>query len=383
MSNQDFGTGGGAPHTTPQPTGTGAERRGGVGLGVLLIAIGAAFLAAQFVPGVSWWQLWPLIVILVGAIQLVTPDPRDGWGLERVMDGIGTVIVGGVLLSNTTGFVSWDVWWTLLMLWPVLLVAIGLRVIGRGTGQSWVKALGPVVIWLAFAYAVSVSLTGVGGVQPYVAGSSKPFALFEPVDQVTEAKLRLESGVGEINIGGNAGQLITASGVSPFGTPNLRVKRSGNFADVDLGMESGGGPFLGAGLASGKLTVDLSPQVVWDAELQTGASTLDADFSDLKVRALTVKSGASSVDVKLGAVPEEVNRTDVAIKSGVSSVKVVLPRDAEARVTSSSGLSATDVTGGFQQEADGVWRTPGYGSSGKVYEIVIESGVGSVSVERN
>lgn len=383
MSNQDFGPGGGPPQPASQSPGPGAERRGGLGLGVLLIVIGAAFLAAQFVPGVSLWQLWPLIVIFVGAIQIVTPDPRAGWGMERVMDGIGTVIVGGVLLSNTTGFVSWDVWWTLLMLWPVLLVAIGLRIIGRGTGQSWVKALGPVAIWLAFAYAVSVSLTGVGGVQPYVARSAKPFALFEPIDQVTEAKLRLDSGVGEISIGGNAGQLISASGVSPFGTPNLRVKRNGNSADVDLGMESSEGPFLGAGLASGKLNVDLSQQVVWDAELQTGASTLDADFSDLKVRALTVKSGASSVDIKLGAVPEEVNRTDVAIKSGVSSVKVRLPKDAEARVTSHSGLAATDVTGGFQQESDGVWRTPGYGSASKVYEITIESGVGSVSVERN
>jgi hypothetical protein len=269
------------------------------------------------------------------------------------------------------------------MLWPVLLVAIGLRIIGNGIGQSWIKALGPIVIWLAIAYAVVVSWTGIGGVHPFSATSNRPFAIFAPVDQVQEAKLTLEGGAGDIRITGDSGYLISASGRSPLGSPSLRVKRTGGSADVDLGIGQAGAFQSGVGLASGKVKVDLSPQVLWDAELRTGASSLDADFSQVKLRSLVVKTGASSVEVKLGPLPEEVSSTQVTVKAGVSSVKIALPHDAEANVVSHSGLSAMDVSDGFQQQGSGAWRTPGYGSATKVYNIAIESGVGSVSIERN
>lgn len=379
MVSQGFGDGGtGSRDVAPPPSPGAPARRSGIGLGIALIVLGVVFLAAQFAPGVVWWQLWPLIVILVGGVQIVTPDSKDGWGAERVMDGIGTVLIGGVLLGNTTGFISWGVWWTLLMLWPVLLVAIGLRIIGKGIGQSWIKALGPVAIWLAIAYAVAVSLS----VRPFSAASSQPFVLNVPVGQVEEAKLTLEGGAGDIEVTGDSGQLVTASGRSPLGSPTLEVKRNGAFATVDVGIGKSGPLGSGVGLASGKLKLDLSSQVVWDAELRTGASSLEADFSELQLRNLVVKSGASSVDVKLGPLPDEVSRTQVTVKAGVSSVKIVLPRDVEAKVVSQSGLSSTDVAGDFQQESGGVWRTPGYASAERAYDIAVESGVGSVTIER-
>jgi hypothetical protein len=364
------------------------QRRGGIGLGVVLIAVGVVFLVGQFIPNVAWWQMWPLIVILVGAIQIFTPDPADGWGLSRIMDGLGTIIVGAVLLGNTTGFIAWSVWWTLLMLWPVLLVAIGLRIIGRGTGQSWVGALGPIVVWVAFAYAVSTSLTGAGGFYPFQSGASltsgKQFAIFEPVGAVTEATMKFEGGAGDIKIGSDSGQLISATGTSPFGEPLLEVKRDGSSAEVRLGLGDKGFAAAGPpGIAAGKVDVELSDLVVWNAELQAGASSLGADFSRLKLRALTLSTGASRVDLKLGVVPDEVTKAPIVVKAGVSSVRISVPRDAEARVVSSGGLSSTEVNGDFAKVGDGSWQTPGYATAQRVYDISIESGVGSVSVERN
>jgi hypothetical protein len=362
------------------------QRRGGIGLGVVLIAVGVVFLVGQFVPNVAWWHMWPLIVILIGGIQIVTPDPKDGWGLSRIMDGIGTIVVGVVLLGNTTGFVSWDVWLTLLMLWPVLLVAIGLRIIGKGVGQRWVSALGPVVVWIAFAYAVAISLTGAGGLSPLQQSTltaGKSFALFAPLAQTTDAKMTFEGGAGDIRIGDNSGQLISASGTSPFGEPQLEVTREGSSADVRLGLGEKSVFVPRPGVAAGKTRVELSDQVLWDAELKTGASNLDADFSRLRLRGLTLNSGASRVNLVLGVVPIEVRNAEVVIKAGVSSVTIVVPSDAEARVVSRGGLSSTNVSGDFVKEGDGSWQTPGYASAQRVYDISIESGVGSVAVERD
>lgn len=153
-----------APPIPPGPSdGHGYGRRprhgGGVGIGVVLIALGVALLAAQFLPGVSWGQLWPLIIVAAGLGQMVTPGWGDERGIMRVLDGLGTVLIGLVFLGNTMGYIEWSVWFVLLTLWPVLLIAAGISVIGKGIGQRWLRALAPFVIWAALALAVASSLT--------------------------------------------------------------------------------------------------------------------------------------------------------------------------------------------------------------------------------
>jgi len=79
------------------------RKRGGIGAGVVLIALGLTLLAAQFIPGVSWGELWPLIIVALGFGQMVTPGWGEERGIMRVMDGIGTSARGLVFLGNTRG----------------------------------------------------------------------------------------------------------------------------------------------------------------------------------------------------------------------------------------------------------------------------------------
>ena len=136
------------------------QRKSAVFWGIMLIVLGAAFLAAQFVPSVSWWMLWPLIVIAAGIAHMVLPDGDDAWTVSRLFEGMGTVLVGAVLLGNTTGYVSWAVWVTFVSLWPVLLIALGISVIGRGVGLPWMRIASRILVWATLVLAVYVSLTG-------------------------------------------------------------------------------------------------------------------------------------------------------------------------------------------------------------------------------
>ena len=387
-ASQGFGSGAGSPWQAPAPPPVppSPKRRGGIGLGVILIALGIIFLAGQFVPGITWGSMWPVFIILLGVIQIVTPDPRDGWGILRVEDGIGTLILGSVLLGNTTGYIAWDVWRTLLYLWPVILISIGLSVIGRGIGQTWLRALAPVVIWLAFAYAVATSLTGAAGlpqVQQSLQPSGQSFAFSEPLGDVTDAKLAFDGGAGDIKIDSDSRDLVSASGNTPLGAPAFSVTRKGSSADVNFGLGRKDTAVVWPGFTGGNVDMGLSDSVLWDATLQTGATSLNADFSEIKLKNLVIKTGASSVNVKLGPVPPEVTKTTVAVKAGVSSVTIVVPREAEAHVITHNGLSSTNISRDFTRQGDGSWVTPDFGSARRIYEISIESGVGSVSITRN
>ena len=61
---------------------------------------------------------------------------------DRVFEGLGTVIFGLVLLGNTTGYISWSVWWIVVTLWPALVIAARARHprrkgSGRAGSASW------------------------------------------------------------------------------------------------------------------------------------------------------------------------------------------------------------------------------------------------------
>ncbi len=317
----------------PVPVGT---RGGGVFLGVLLVVLGAVFLVSQFLPwfDVPVWELWPLIIVVAGVVQVFTPG-SSGWGIDRVLDGIGTVIFGLILLGNTTGYISWSVWWVLVTLWPALVIALGLTILAKGLGQSWLRILATLVIWVTLAYAVAVSWTGSTMAPPtgwLTTAGGQEFSYSEPGVGVEKADLQLSGGVGEIRIGSGR-RLVTVEGSSPFGPPSFSANRRGESAQVKIGLpESASRVVIIPGASGARIDARLSDSALWDVSLQTGASSLDADLSDVRVRDMELKTGASAVSIRLGDVPDGERESTLVVKSGVSSVRILLPRDADARV---------------------------------------------------
>lgn len=143
-----------------------AWRSGGATAGVFLIVLGAVLLAAQFVPGVVWWELWPLLIVVGGLVQIVTPSAWRGWGLERIGEGLSTMLFGVLLLGNTTGVIPWTMWLTFISLWPALLIAAGVGIIGSSTGQAWIKVLGSMVVWAVLLYSAAIAFTGIAPLLP-------------------------------------------------------------------------------------------------------------------------------------------------------------------------------------------------------------------------
>lgn len=66
-----------APPTWSQPVARDpGSRRGGLWVGGVLIALGAALLAQNLVPGLDIWRLWPLVVVGVGLLIIVGSGRR-------------------------------------------------------------------------------------------------------------------------------------------------------------------------------------------------------------------------------------------------------------------------------------------------------------------
>jgi hypothetical protein len=368
----------------PGPPERGPRRGPGATAGIVLIVVGLVFLLGQFLPGLPWWSLWPLIIVFAGIVQAVTPG-RDGWNVNRLFDGLVTVTFGLVVLGVTTGYVGLGVVREVIRLWPVLVIAIGLDLLGKATRMSWIGALGSLAVIAALAYAVSVAR---GDVPPFRVGapltSANRAEISEPVGSVREGMITLDASVANVTVDGGS-DLVSAQAVSPWGEPDLSVRRSGNEADVSLSLGEADGPFVWLGGPEARLDAEISREVVWDVVLNAGVSSLSADLKDVAIRNLELRPGVADCSVTLGEVPREVDEATVLVRSGVSSISLELPEDAEARLESDSGLTGHDIGGDFDSAGQGVRETPGFDrarDAGEgVWLITVRSGIGSIQVD--
>jgi hypothetical protein len=151
-----------------------AGKRSRLAVGVLLVAVGVAFLALQVMPGLAdWFRVtlsWPLIIVGVGALILVvgllSGAPETAIG-ACVVAGIGGILY----YQNLTGnWVSWAYAWTLIPAFigvgMVISGVLGGRVthsISKGLNQIIVS----VILFLIFGSIFGPIFGGFSFLGPY------------------------------------------------------------------------------------------------------------------------------------------------------------------------------------------------------------------------
>jgi predicted membrane protein len=97
-------------------------------LGVIIVLVGVSLLLDQlgFESGDHVARFWPVILIAVGFLSLSR-------GRRGSVTGLVLIILGGWLLLNTLGWLMLSPWEFIV---PIAIVAIGARVMMRGTDHS-------------------------------------------------------------------------------------------------------------------------------------------------------------------------------------------------------------------------------------------------------
>ena len=376
-----------APAQAPEPAAP-PSRRSGVGhrlglvwWGIFLVAAGGLLLLNQFAPRIDLWRYWPLIIVAVG-IRGMFPSASEGWSLKRAAEGLTVVVIGLILLGQMLGVLGWQVWLNILRLWPLLLVALGLEVIGKGMRSDAVRMLGNLVIVAGLLYGALVMAPTSGWPLVWAdEGEAAPFALTAAHEAgVSEGTARIDGGVGDFSLtGGNA--LATAEGSAPS-APEFDATTTGETADVRI--DSGSQHWWPS--ASGSvLDVTLDRAVTWDLQVNAGVSTFEVDLRDLPVSDLSFDAGVSDGTLVLG--PSDAAGTgdgvEARINTGVSSLEIRVPNGDSARVSVKSGLSTVNFDGTWDRSGDEgsrVWTSQGFSDSGAYWDIEIQAGVGSIKV---
>ncbi|MDD1693928.1 MAG: toast rack family protein [Methanoregula sp.] len=124
--------------------------------------------------------------------------------------------------------------------------------------------------------------------------------------------------------------------------------------------------------------IGLNDNVPVRLDVNVGAGDTTLNLGTLNIETLAVHTGAGDTTVDLAGYHG--GRFDAGIKNGIGDITLRIPRESNMRVlVHSHGIG--DITNHGLVQSDGSFVTEGFNSSLAVTEIIVNQGIGSISIE--
>ena len=255
---------------------------------------------------------------------------------DNIFWGAALVLLGGLFLLQQMGFVT-NVF---SFFWPLILILVG----------GWMILS---VYW-----------------RP--TGSDETFDV--ALGEAKSIRYKFSHGAGQFEIKGGAPMGKALIGSSAAGMSE-RTHLDGDRLEVRIEAGASFIPFVGP--ANGVWNFQLSHEVPCTINVETGASQLDMDLTDVLASQIRLQTGASSSNVTLPARGASI----LDLEAGAASIDIRVPDGVSARVRIKEGLTSMNVnTGRFPQLDSRMYQSSDFDTNPNRAEINVEAGLGSITI---
>lgn len=287
------------------------------------------------------------------------------WNIGSVFWGLLFVLVGVLLLLGNLGLVAINlanIW----QLWPMLIIGAGLSLLSL---RGWLGGLVSFVAAVALLGLVAFALVD-NPIYPNSFGSkAQTTILSDTADQAKKLQITIDTGAADITLSSSRER----RGVEARQESNRlrlvkKTETKGDTRHVLFSTESTGGLWLGN--VTNNLGVDLTRSLPVALNINTGATNVRGDLSQVRLTSLDIDTGASSVDLRLGVLER---RQEISLDAGASSITLYIPKQAGVRVDSNNGLTNKEFRG-LDKVSDSRYESSGFDDAEK--QIIIRTNLG-------
>lgn len=334
----------------------------------------------------------------------------------QFLKGLVIILIGIILLLNNLTILNWSVWNNILRLWPLLLVSLGISLIFRRR-LAW---LAPLVILAGMIIGVSASYMGVDlhleGKIEYKTETIQKEIEIVPLVQDLEKKTKTEEEIISESITEIEDEQVDVEGENVQKASDLvsKIQKANLHLNYDVGafilefptpllyqcevnyiypefkpievysilnneasIHIHHSPISEQQIRNPKNRIDLklNKDIVYDILVETGATTIDFDFSKFKIEKCTIQSGASDINI---IAPQY--HADIDINSGVSKIDITIPSNVGTAVRLDTGLSMKNLDNHFQKQENNVYISENFNNSEYQININIDSGLSQINI---
>jgi len=257
--------------------------------------------------------------------------------------------------------------------WPLLLILLGIALLVRHLRFGWIIILASFILALVFIYFASFSTKpAFNKVIRRHKLESFNFSNNLP-ENSTKARIIIETGAINLHLSSISDKLIDGSLKSRYAEPDLTLSEENNIVIATLKTTKNIGFIWGSNTLDVKITNKIPVELV----INSGASSLNLDASEITLEGLEINAGASSINLKIGKI---INSSVLNIKSGASSINIDLPNNIGFEIIAKSGLSSKEIKD-FDQIDNNNFRSKNFDTAEIKSKLNIDAGASSIKIK--
>ena len=253
--------------------------------------------------------------------------------------GIALILLGGILGLQAAGVISGSAWG---YIWAVFLIFLGIWVISSIYYRPKFEE----------------------GMQIAVARKD-----------ARKAELSFDFGAASLIVRGGAAPNMVLEGLSGAA---LDLKSDYSSDQVAIHVNAGPSfiPFLSP--EGGAWRFRLNGEIPMTLKLDSGASSIDLDLSELQVSRVTLETGASSSKIVL---PAHAGKTELVIEGGAATFDIRVPEGVALRVRVLQGASSVHIDEKrFPITSAGHYQSPDFETAVNRAEVLLNAGAASFDI---
>ncbi len=294
---------------------------------------------------------------------------------RTISNGLFLIFLGVVFLLFNYGVLNWNFFSSFVNFWPVVLIVIGLGLIlNRRIPISFAfLVLGLVMLGMSI-FLPSVS-------RPYF--FTPPFygsyrAVTRSIDYslaqgAKSGSVSIAGGGAEISLGATGQGFAQGSVTSNNGEPAIRYESAPARLSVALAKSGRFNPNK-----PDVLDLKLTDKIPLDLNINAGAVSAKMDFSKIKLNKLELQLGAADVRMIFG---ETGMQTKGTVKSGASSIVLVVPKDVGLRINFTGALANIDFQGRSLSKSGNTYTSANFDTAASKVDLDMSVAVSSVKVQ--
>ncbi len=285
--------------------------------------------------------------------------------------------VGAILLLSNLGVIQGNPWTIIFQLWPVLLIALGLEIL-LGGSTGW-RAVMSALLGLALVGGILWVLIAQPAIPGLTFGSSnlQTTNISQPLKGVQSARADLSFGAGTntVHALSDSSNLIEGQ-LHTYSTPNFSVSTSGDQATIVLSPGQVTVPVVLPNITEETWDVGLNSAVTYQLNLNAGVGQSKIDLAKLLVSGGDVNGGVGTSELYLPGK----GTYRLTVNGGVGTIRIYVPSTLAVRAEVNGGLGSFNRLPSMQAVGDNVYETPGFSTADNAVTLIIDGGVGSISM---
>ena len=291
---------------------------------------------------------------------------------SRVLLGIIIISIGILFVLNSFGYLSWYVWRSILNLWPLILIVIGLNIIFKKTKLWWLVPLSFIILFTGLLF---INFSGY---------NSNIFFNNNLHNYSREVKYENDFKSLSFDIFYGAGRLDLKEENNDDNLCTFKADYNRFKPEIKYNRDNKNGFIL---IKSTGKQKNISVLNEWDLkiareipiniDIAAGAGSINLDLEKLTVDNLSISAGVSELEIKFNDYS-----TETDIKAGASNIKLKVPQNCGLRIDTQNVINNNNFSEeGLIRLSNNRYQSRNFGETQNTLYIDISSSASNINLD--